>query len=267
MAEGSKGSPCRVPLSLEGPESSLWGGHSGSPGDPQRCHQWGSHSPRGPSAPTKPFCLSCLRKEHFQHFPGLTWSASACCVLCLPCAPGAREPWPILTGVWAPWLLVAQSAAGVVGDKADGGIGIWGGLAAGSWAHRGFLRPLPSLLIPGSPQGSLRCPGSWRAWSSLAALRGLGGESTAQSSPPQSRTVQNKSTQNRAAFLSSDSSAREWKRLEPTEPVTIPRTGATGPAPVAPELHPRPAGLGTREMWWLQGPGVACVCVLIPGHC
>lgn len=160
-----------------------------------------------------------------------------------------------LPGWWSP-----RSAAGVVGDKADGDIGIWGGLTTGPWAPRGFLHPSPSLLVPGSPQGSLHCPGSWRVWSSLAVLRGLGGESAAQSSPPQSRTVQNKSTQNRAAFLSSDSSAREWKRLEPTEPVTIPRTGATGPALVAPGLRWWRAGLGTRDTWWLQGRGVACVC-------
>lgn len=201
---------------------------------------------------------ACLGKEHFQHVSGRTWSASANGVLCLPCTPGALAQLHRgsgLPGWWSP-----RSAAGVVGGKADGDIVIWGGLNAGPWAPRGSLHPSPSLLVPGSAQGSLHCPGSWRAWSSLAALRGLGGESAAQSSPPQSCTVQNKSTQNRAAFLSSDSSAREWKRLEPTEAVTIPCTGATGPALVAPGLHWWHTGLGTQDTWWLQGRGVACVC-------
>lgn len=259
VAEGSKGTwlPCRVSLSLKGPKSSLWEGHSGSSGDPQRCHQWGSHSARGPSAPKRTFLLVLPGEGAFPAFP---WSdlVSQCpqCAVPAMCPRSQRALAHPRRGSGLPGCWLPRLAAGVVGDRANGDIGIWGGLTAGSWAHRGFLHPLPSLLIPGSPQGSLRCPGSWRAWSSLAALRGLGGESTAQSSPPQSRTVQNKSTQNRAAFLSSDSSAREWKRPEPTEPVTIPRTGATGPALVAPELHP---GLATRETWWLQGRGVACV--------
>lgn len=82
-------------------------------------------------------------------------------------------------------------------------------------------RPAPSSGCP-----PLRAPGLGFAGLSLAAPRGLGGESAKQQSLPQSRTVLSKSSQDRDAFFSSDSAAREWERPEPKASGTV--TKASG---------------------------------------
>lgn len=120
----------------------------------------------------------------------------------------------------APRPLRAPSPAG-------GWAGIAGGQGRGGWrslrASPGSLclLPCPIQLLP-----PLWAPGLGFAGPSLAAPRGLGGESADQQFLPQSRTVLSKSSQDRDAFFSSDSAAREWEGPEPKASGTV--TKASG---------------------------------------
>lgn len=73
----------------------------------------------------------------------------------------------------------------------------------------------PCASCPLQPLPPLRAPGLGFAGLSLAAGRSLGGESAEQQFFLQSRTVLGKSSQDRDAFFSSDSAAREWEGPEP----------------------------------------------------
>lgn len=113
---------------------------------------------------------------------------------------------------------------------------------------------LPAPPAPGpapAPRSGLWAPGCRLGVCrlGLAPPRGLGGESAEQQLPPQSRTVLSKSSQERDAFFSNDSAAREWE----------------GPEPMASEdrdqglWHEIPLGLrgeGREGGWvWGRGPG------------
>lgn len=78
------------------------------------------------------------------------------------------------------------------------------------------LQPCPIQLLP--PPWA---PGSGFAGLSLAALGVLAEKVQSSSSFHKSRTVLSKSSQDREAFFSSDSAAREWEGPEPKASGTV----------------------------------------------
>lgn len=92
------------------------------------------------------------------------------------------------------------------------------------------LRPCPIQLLP-----PLWAPGSGFAGLSLAALGVLAEKVQSSSSFHKSRTVLSKSSQDRDAFFSSDSAAREWEGPEPKALGTVTK------------------GSGTRSHWAHRG--------------
>lgn len=75
-----------------------------------------------------------------------------------------------LPGCWLP-----RSAAGVLGDKANGGTGIWAGVTGGSWAPRGCSIPRPASLsqtLLRAPSAALVPGGRGAAWLRCGVLAG-----------------------------------------------------------------------------------------------
>lgn len=173
MAEGTKGTclPCRVSV----PE--------GSRVFPMGRPQWQPWGPAQEMSPVGvPLCShgahSCLAWGRSSFLPGegafpaFLWSDLVSqCQLCAVPAVCPRSQRALAHLHRGSGLVVPRSGAGVVGGKANGGIGIWGG----PWAPRSSSIPRPassSQALLGAPSAALVPGGRGAAWLRCGVLAG-----------------------------------------------------------------------------------------------